>query len=59
MKMWVLRVQTIRLSNNARGNISCLLNPDTLVASGALQALVEFLDQHPEAGAVGARTPQS
>ncbi|SRR6266496_936802 len=32
-----------------------LLNPDTLVASGALHALVNFLDQHPEAGAVGAR----
>jgi GT2 family glycosyltransferase len=32
-----------------------LLNPDTLVASGALQALIDFLDKHPEAGAVGAR----
>jgi hypothetical protein len=32
-----------------------LLNPDTLVASGALQALVDFLDQHPEAGAAGGR----
>jgi GT2 family glycosyltransferase len=32
-----------------------LLNPDTHVASGALQALVDFLDKTPEAGAVGAR----
>ncbi len=37
------------------GNYILLLNPDTLVKSGALQALVNFLDQHPEAGAVGAR----
>jgi N-acetylglucosaminyl-diphospho-decaprenol L-rhamnosyltransferase len=37
------------------GKYVLLLNPDTLVASGALQALVDFLDQHPEAGAVGAR----
>ena len=37
------------------GKYILLLNPDTLVASGALQALVEFLDQHPEAGAAGAR----
>lgn len=37
------------------GKYILLLNPDTLVASGALQALVDFLDEHPEAGAVGAR----
>ena len=37
------------------GKYVLLLNPDTLVASGALQALVEFLDKQPEAGAVGAR----
>jgi GT2 family glycosyltransferase len=37
------------------GNYVLLLNPDTLVASGALQALVDFLEGHPEAGAVGAR----
>ena len=37
------------------GKYVLLLNPDTLVASGALQALVEFLDKHPEAGAAGAR----
>jgi N-acetylglucosaminyl-diphospho-decaprenol L-rhamnosyltransferase len=37
------------------GKYILLLNPDTLVASGALQALVDFLDKHPEAGAAGAR----
>ncbi len=37
------------------GNYVLLLNPDTLVASGALQAMIDFLDQHPEAGAAGAK----
>jgi GT2 family glycosyltransferase len=37
------------------GKYVLLLNPDTLVESGALQALVDFLDKHPEAGAAGAR----
>ena len=37
------------------GKYILLLNPDTLVASGALQALVDFLDKHPEAGAAGAK----
>ena len=37
------------------GKYVLLLNPDTLVASGALQALVDFLDEHPDAGAAGAR----
>jgi len=38
-----------------KGKYVLLLNPDTLVASGALQALVEFLEKHPEAGAAGPR----
>src|SRR5215207_3960712 len=33
------------------GKYILLLNPDTLVRAGALQALVDFLDKHPEAGA--------
>ena len=37
------------------GKYILLLNPDTVVAPGALPALVDFLDKHPEAGAVGAR----
>src|SRR5688572_9666781 len=37
------------------GKYILLLNPDTVVASGALQALVDFLDKHPEKGAIGPR----
>jgi len=37
------------------GKYVLLLNPDTLVVSGALQALIHFLDTHPEAGAAGAK----
>lgn len=37
------------------GEYILLLNPDTLVTAGALQALMEFLERHPEAGAAGAR----
>jgi len=37
------------------GNYLLLLNPDTLVESGALQALADFLDKTPEAGVAGAR----
>lgn len=42
-----------------------LLNSDTLVRSGAVQALVDFLERHPQAGMVGSRledpdgTPQA
>jgi len=42
-----------------------LLNSDTLIKPGALTALVRFMDEHPDAGAVGPRllrpdgTPQS
>nr|MCU0567237.1 glycosyltransferase family 2 protein [Oculatellaceae cyanobacterium Prado106] len=32
-----------------------LLNPDTVVRPGALQALVDFMEQHPEAGMAGSR----
>ena len=37
------------------GKYLLLLNPDTLLVSGALQALVDFLGNHPKAGAAGAR----
>ena len=37
------------------GNYVLLLNPDTLVKSGALQALRDFLEKTPKAGAAGAR----
>lgn len=32
-----------------------LLNPDTVVRAGAIRALVEFADRHPEVGIFGAR----
>jgi GT2 family glycosyltransferase len=35
------------------GKYILLLNPDTLVESGALQSMVDFLDNHHEVGAVG------
>lgn len=44
--------QAIRLS---QGRIVLLLNPDTEVHPGALDALVTFLNTHPQAGAAGAR----
>ncbi|MCA9971002.1 MAG: glycosyltransferase family 2 protein [Anaerolineales bacterium] len=37
----------------SRGRYVLLLNPDTEVKPGALQALVDFLDAHPRAGAAG------
>ena len=35
------------------GRYVLLLNPDTLVTTDALQSLIDFLEQHTEAGAVG------
>lgn len=32
-----------------------LLNPDTIVRPGALKALVDFMDEHPEVGIAGSR----
>ncbi|MGI6296818.1 MAG: glycosyltransferase family 2 protein [Armatimonadota bacterium] len=39
----------------AHGEYILLLNPDTEVTEGALDALVEFMDRHPSAGAAGAK----
>ncbi len=39
----------------SQGRYLLLLNSDTEVKPGALQALVAFMDAHPEAGAVGGR----
>lgn len=39
----------------ARGRYSLLLNPDTVVLPAGLGALVRFMDDHPQAGAAGAR----
>jgi N-acetylglucosaminyl-diphospho-decaprenol L-rhamnosyltransferase len=39
----------------ARGRHTLLLNPDTQVLPGALEAMIEFLDEHPRTGMVGCR----
>lgn len=39
----------------AKGEYVLLLNPDTIVGEHVLQRCVEFLDVHPDAGAVGVR----
>ena len=39
----------------AKSRYSMLLNDDTIVRDGALDKLVEFMDNHPEAGACGAK----
>jgi len=44
--------QAIRL---ARGRYVMLLNPDTVVHRGALEAMVRFMDSCPQAGAVGCK----
>lgn len=44
--------QAIRM---AQGEYVLLLNPDTEVREGALDVLIQFLDEHPRAGAAGAR----
>lgn len=40
----------------ARGRYVLLLNPDTVVLGRALEHLVRFMDDHPEAGLCGGRT---
>ncbi|MCX7651730.1 MAG: glycosyltransferase family 2 protein [Bacteroidia bacterium] len=44
--------QAIKLSN---GRHILLLNPDTIVQEDTFQVVVDFLDKHPEAGAVGVK----
>jgi hypothetical protein len=39
----------------ATGEYILILNPDTIIHDGALDRLVEFADQHPEAGGFGCR----
>jgi N-acetylglucosaminyl-diphospho-decaprenol L-rhamnosyltransferase len=43
------------LAEDAPPDYFLLLNPDTVVRSGALQALVDFMDRTPEAGIAGSR----
>ena len=44
--------QVIRLSN---GRYILLLNSDTIVLNGALDKMVEFMNDHPDAGAAGCK----
>jgi GT2 family glycosyltransferase len=37
-----------------KGRYALLLNPDTQVKEGAIASLISFMDQHPEAGIIGA-----
>jgi GT2 family glycosyltransferase len=39
----------------SRGEYVLILNPDTIMQEGALDGMVEYADQHPEAGAIGCR----
>jgi hypothetical protein len=41
---------------HSSGRYVLLLNPDTVVLERAIELLVRFADEHPEAGAVGGRT---
>ncbi|WP_263971762.1 glycosyltransferase [Leptolyngbya ohadii] len=43
------------LSGETLPDYILLLNPDTIVRPGALSALVEFMERHPEAGIAGSR----
>jgi len=44
--------QAIRL---AQGQVILLLNPDTLIRPGAIACLMNYMDAHPQVGAVGPR----
>ncbi|MBN2304339.1 MAG: glycosyltransferase family 2 protein [Anaerolineae bacterium] len=39
----------------AQGDYVLILNPDTVIEPGALQTMVAYLDEHPDAGAVTSR----
>jgi GT2 family glycosyltransferase len=39
----------------AEGKCSLLLNPDTLILEGAIEKMVQFMEKHPEAGALGCK----
>jgi hypothetical protein len=45
-----------RAATQARGDMILLLNPDTLVRPGAIDAALAFARAHPEAGIVGGRS---
>jgi O-antigen biosynthesis protein len=39
----------------AKGRYCLLLNPDTVIEEGTFQKCISFMDQHPEAGALGVK----
>ncbi len=39
----------------AQGRYLLMLNTDTIILPGAFEAMVEFMDQHPQAGAMGCK----
>lgn len=41
--------------NAARGRYLLILNPDTIVQEDTLETLIDFMDAHPRAGAVGCK----
>ena len=41
--------------NQAKGRHLLILNPDTILEESTIPTMVEFLDSHPEAGAVGCK----
>jgi GT2 family glycosyltransferase len=41
--------------NHSRGKYVLMLNPDTIVHQGALQALIDCAESHPKAGIIGAK----
>jgi GT2 family glycosyltransferase len=43
-------------AENARGRYLLLLNPDTVVTNGAIERLLGFAEEHPQAGIYGGRT---
>ena len=43
-------------AQEAKGELILLLNPDTLIRDGAIDALIGFADEHPEAKVWGGRT---
>jgi N-acetylglucosaminyl-diphospho-decaprenol L-rhamnosyltransferase len=40
---------------SAKGRYILFLNPDTVVHNGALKTMVQFMERHPEAGALGCK----
>jgi len=44
-----------QIIRQANGRYVILLNSDTIVTPGSLETLVRFMDEHPDAGAVGPR----